>query len=110
MVEVPPDTAWKFKPSMNPEGTMCVELVNPIAALAYVLQSWTGPPIVDQTALSGMYAGSFTTRPRSEYNGRFEMSMAYRDSIDQLGLKLERRKAMLESIVVDRLEKTATAN
>ena len=59
-----------------------------------------GPEVVDMTGLTGRYDGAVNVEARTP--------MA--EEIHGLGLKLEPRKAMVEQLIIDHVEKTPTGN
>jgi len=96
-----------------------------MAALARILTNTLARPVADETALDGVYA--FTVE-YAAYEARGGMQIrtagplpsnvvadtdpgvSVMSSIQRLGLKLEPRKVPLDVIVVDRVDKTPTAN
>jgi uncharacterized protein (TIGR03435 family) len=72
--------------------------------LAQRLEQFTGAPVMDQTGLTGRYSVTIeiSNDPDSE-NTIF-------NALAKLGLKLERRKMPIETVVVDRASKTPTPN
>jgi uncharacterized protein (TIGR03435 family) len=72
--------------------------------LAKRLEPFTGTPVMDQTGLTGRYSVmiEISNDPDSE-NTIF-------NALAKLGLKLERRKMPIETVVVDRASKTPTPN
>jgi len=85
--------------------------------LAYILNTLDGLDIVDITGIKGVYDFTFTASPE-EAN---ELSVGpapasrsttpgTRESLQRLGLRLEKRKASVEVLVIDHLEKTPTEN
>jgi uncharacterized protein (TIGR03435 family) len=72
-------------------------------------RDWFDLPIVDQTGLDGVYDFSLTFTMTRNIDDAADVSLF--DALqDQLGLKLERRKAPLDRIVVDRIERAPTEN
>jgi uncharacterized protein (TIGR03435 family) len=124
--------------SMGPEGTMRMETSKmTLAQLAEVLSRFVDRPVVDMTELKGNYqvtlelsmdvlrnvarsagvtipaqpsaggdAGKSPADAASDPSG----SSSIFASVQQMGLKLEARKAPIDLIVVDHLEKTPTEN
>jgi len=117
----------------TPNGGMQLQMTNiTMAALADRLAQFTDRPIVDATGLNGNYQvtldlpldamrgmafaqklavlagfGSFGTQDA----GALDTSIAsIIKSVRDLGLDLESRKAPIETIIVDHLEKSPTAN
>ena len=72
-----------------------------------------GPAVVDMTGIKGNYDGSVDVGPAlpgaasDPDNGAFGRMT---NQVEPLGLKLESRKAMVEKLVIDHVEKTPTGN
>ena len=93
-------------------------------ALAEVVAPHEDRPVIDMTELKGAYDVQIVIEPPPEGGGRKDGSGApsggppppdlFGEAISKLieraGLKLEPRKAPVETIVVDHLEKTPTEN
>ncbi len=96
-------------------------------ALAALLTPHVDRPVIDQTHLPGSYALTFENRPVSESGGGRKGSEppelgretgrqpdpfgeGLLRAIGKAGLKLEARRAPVETIVVDRLEKAPSGN
>lgn len=77
-----------------------------MANVADSLQIYTGRPVIDKTGLTGDYNISFEATPQFRMNRNPDPSdIDVREAVqDQLGLKLEAQKAMIEVIVVDHAE------
>jgi uncharacterized protein (TIGR03435 family) len=98
----------------------CLNRKSTMADLARNLPRWTyrdwfDLPIVDQTGLDGAYDFSLTwtltRRPDDTSGASGPGFVSLFDALqDQLGLKLERRKAPLERIVIDHIERVPTDN
>ncbi|SPE27858.1 conserved exported hypothetical protein [Candidatus Sulfopaludibacter sp. SbA3] len=103
-------------------GSMRVELNVSMARLAELLSSLVDKPVVDMTGLQGSYQvplelssveAKAVMRAGIGFGGIPELNEPAEsvfEAVKKLGLKLEARKAPLGIIVVDRLEKTPTAN
>jgi uncharacterized protein (TIGR03435 family) len=122
--------------SMGPGGMMHMEAAKmTLAALADMLSRFVDRPVVDMTELKGNYqvaldfamedlrnmartAGVMIPGPAAGGDGGNSPANAASDpsgssifaSMQQLGLKLEPRKAPVALIVIDHLEKTPTEN
>jgi uncharacterized protein (TIGR03435 family) len=122
--------------TMGPSGTMRMEASKmTMAALAEVLSPFMDRPVVDMTELKGNYQVAFDlamddlrkvaktagvavpgAAPSPESAGRPADSASdpsggsIFQSVQQLGLKLDARKAPLEIVVIDHLEKNPTEN
>jgi uncharacterized protein (TIGR03435 family) len=85
---------------------------NPIQGLANTLSNFLREPVIDATGIPGFFDMTVDW-PRYILNtggqqrvDREEMASAVRSAVEeQLGLKMERRKAPLEVTVIDRAEK-----
>ena len=93
-----------------------------LANLAVIAGNGLDPAVVDMTGLKGRYQLNldtsmadliaFLTGPGPKDPGAMQdaqLSMV-QDGLRKLGLQLEPRKAPVETIIIDRLEKTPTAN
>ena len=83
--------------------------------LAYVLHDLNGLDIVDMTGLKGLY--DFTFASAAEDNDLSPIQAAQpssapspRQTLQRLGLRLEKRKATVDVLVIDHLEKTPSQN
>ncbi len=94
-----------------------------MSGLAASLSYWAGRPVVDMTGLNGRYdlTLDFVPDPALSMKGTFAEKEAERTDrpegpsiftavMEQLGLRLEPRKAPIEVLVVDRMERTPTEN
>ncbi|MBZ5575226.1 MAG: TIGR03435 family protein [Acidobacteriia bacterium] len=87
----------------------------PLSRLAEILSSALKVPVLEMTGLEGHYDFVLDLRPyilqRQPGDPPLDLlSIAITALQDELGLKLESRKADLEVLVVDRVEKTPTEN
>ena len=73
--------------------------------LAAQLVRIAGAPVVDETGLTGKY--SVTIRISKTPDGP---GVTIFDAVEKLGLKLEPRKLTVDTVVVDEVSKTPTAN
>ncbi len=125
--------------SMGPNGTMHMEASKvTMSQFADLLSRFMDKPVVDMTDLKGLYQaaidlsmddlrgmarkagmtipagagpGGGEAAPRSAADAASEPSGAsIFMAVQQLGLKLDARKAPIDIIVVDRLEKAPTEN
>jgi uncharacterized protein (TIGR03435 family) len=76
-----------------------------MADFASRLASLAGAPVVDETGLTGKYSLSMETWKNPDVPGGTVF-----DAVEKLGLKLEARKVTLETVIVDQVSKTPTAN
>lgn len=113
-------------PGQGPHGGMRIEYLNlTIPALVDLLTPHLNYPVVDRTNLQGGYFFATETRAPGEGSGRKQdapaddaSSAAPRDAVGeallraaaQAGMKLEKSRAPVETIVVDHVEKTPVAN
>ena len=122
--------------SMAPNGTMHLEAEKlTLAGLADLLSRFVDRPVMDMTDLKGTYqvaldltmedmrnvarsagiavggrgAGGQAGRPRADAASDPSGSSIFA-AVQQLGLKLEPRKAPVDLIVIDHVEKTPTEN
>lgn len=113
--------------SMTPAGVQFKAPAITIANLTDALSRFTERPIVDMTDIKGQYAFDLSFAPEKMPNfpraaapmgpggeRPAEMPEAQAasifDALQQYGLKLEPRKAPLEILVIDHIEKTPTEN
>jgi uncharacterized protein (TIGR03435 family) len=90
-----------------------------LEGLADVLTAQIGPPVVDATGVKGRYEVLLDTSMTLDLSGdpaaaaesvADRMLTAYQNALQKIGLHLEPRKAAVDTIVVDRGEKTPTEN
>ena len=79
--------------------------LEPLSELANFLPILDNVPVVDKTGLTGKYSVVIETWSKSDVPGGTVF-----DAVEKLGLKLEPRKVTVETVVVDRVSKTPTAN
>lgn len=84
--------------SANWESVTSEELANHLTA-------FTEAPVVDETHLTGKYSVYIATWTSPDVPGGTIF-----DAVEKLGLKLEPRKILIETIVVDQVSKSPTAN
>jgi uncharacterized protein (TIGR03435 family) len=75
------------------------------AALASQLARLAEAPVVDETGLTGKYSVTIETWKNADVPGG-----AVFDAVEKLGLKLEPRKVTVETVMVDHVSRTPTAN
>ena len=73
--------------------------------LASQLVRFAEAPVVDETGLTGKYSVTIETWKNADVPGGTVF-----DAVEKLGLKLEPRKVTVETVVVDQVSKTPTAN
>lgn len=73
--------------------------------LASRLVRFAEAPVVDKTGLTGKYSVTIETWKNADVPGGTVF-----DAVEKLGLKLEPRKVTAETVVVDQVSKTPTAN
>jgi uncharacterized protein (TIGR03435 family) len=73
--------------------------------LASRLVRFAEAPVVDETPLTGKYSVTIETWKNADLPGGTVF-----DAVEKLGLKLEARKLAVETVVVDMVSKTPTAN
>jgi uncharacterized protein (TIGR03435 family) len=95
-----------------------------MADLAAALERVTGEPILDKTNLVNLYKFTIELPPDNMAreiiirSGRGNVSDTLADppvvmtieAVKKLGLRLERRRSEIETIVVDKIERTPTEN
>jgi uncharacterized protein (TIGR03435 family) len=91
-----------------------------MTALANTLPRLVGRPVVDQTGLTGRYdfdleflpedVKGIVMPPSADAVPAAELGVSIFTSIQRVGLRLDAQKVPLDSIVVDRAERTATEN
>jgi uncharacterized protein (TIGR03435 family) len=73
--------------------------------LAYRLARFAEAPVIDKTGLTGKYSVFIVTWKNADVPGGTVF-----DVVEKLGLQLEPRKVTVETVVVDQVSKTPTAN
>jgi uncharacterized protein (TIGR03435 family) len=73
--------------------------------LAAALVRFVGVPVVDETGLAGQYAVSI----RVSSNPKIPGGTVF-DAVEKLGLKLDRRKVAIETVVVEHVSKVPSPN
>jgi uncharacterized protein (TIGR03435 family) len=73
--------------------------------LAAQLVRFAEAPVVDETGLTGQYSVKIRTSANPDGSGDTVF-----DAVEKLGLKLEPRKVTVDTVVVDQVSKTPTAN
>jgi uncharacterized protein (TIGR03435 family) len=76
----------------------------PVGALAEFLSGYFQRSVLDQTGLTGRYDIDFSVRVPEQNTAINVDSAIFRELEDQLGLKLESRKAVVDTIVIERME------
>jgi uncharacterized protein (TIGR03435 family) len=71
--------------------------------LAGILMRWTDRPVIDMTGLTGLYDFSLDWRPLDA--SQASDPMAALDALQQIGLKTESRKAIVEYLIIDPAER-----
>ncbi len=75
-----------------------------VGELAQFLESFFGRTVLDQTGLTGNYNITLEVPMPEDYAGSDTHSLVMEALQDQMGLKLESRKAVVDTIVVERIE------
>jgi len=109
------DRIWSMGEDLGPRmlsanGNVRVEFTKmPMGALAQVLASYLRKPVLDETGLAGNYRAvlefSVAETERDEASPNALLA-----AVGRLGLRLERRTAPVEIVVVDSLSRTPSAN
>ena len=78
----------------------------------WLSQHWLAYPVVDQTGIEGLYDISLTFTWTNHAEDTVDPpGLSLFDALDeQLGLKLEQRKAPFDRLVIDRIERVPVAN
>jgi uncharacterized protein (TIGR03435 family) len=112
--------------TIGPNGVQMVLLKAKISALADMLTSILGKPVIDRTGLTGYYeipldipqgdvqnvaralgiGGPATAMDNPTDPGGSSMFQA----VEQFGLRLDSRREPIETLVIDHIEKLPTAN
>jgi uncharacterized protein (TIGR03435 family) len=126
------------KMSMGPNGTMHMEFLQmPIEGLVEMVSRFVDRPVVDMTELKGKYEvaldltmddmkavavksgvagmmgmpmGGGADPGKAPVDAASDPSSSIYTSLNQMGLKLESRKAPIDLLVIDRVEKMPTEN
>jgi uncharacterized protein (TIGR03435 family) len=112
--------------TMGPNGVQMVMLKAKISALADVLTSILGKPVVDRTGLTGYYQIPLDIPQEDMRNVARALGMggpastvgvptdpggsSLFQAVEQFGLRLDSRKEQIETLVIDHIEKLPTAN
>ena len=89
-----------------------------LEGLADVLTAQLGPPVVDATGIKGRFEVMLETSlnldrsgdPMTPEEAADRLLTAYQNALQKAGLHLEPRKTPVETLVIDRVEKTPTDN
>jgi uncharacterized protein (TIGR03435 family) len=78
----------------------------------WVSRDWFGMPVVDQTGLHGVYKFDLTWTPTNRPDESIDPpGVSLFDALqEQLGLKLDQRKAPVDRIVIDHIERLPSEN
>jgi uncharacterized protein (TIGR03435 family) len=95
-----------------PQGPVLAFQNTTIAEFAEWVSGPLGMPVLDMTNLSGRFDFKIDASPyASPASAKEDQEYAFVKAIqDQLGLKLDRRKSQVETLVIDHVEKTPTDN
>lgn len=80
-----------------------------MSRLAEFLSTRVDLPVIDMTGLAGAYDMKLDWVPDANANGPVGLTLP-EALVDQLGLRLENRKAPIEVLVIDHIERVPTAN
>jgi uncharacterized protein (TIGR03435 family) len=79
--------------------------------LAEFLSRWMDLPVIDMTSLSGFYDVTLDWTATKNADPNTTVGLTVADAVqEQLGLKLENRKAPIEILIVDHAERVPTEN
>jgi uncharacterized protein (TIGR03435 family) len=112
--------------TMGPNGVQLVMLKTKISALADMLTSILGKPVVDRTGLNGYFRIALDIAQSDVANVARALGMggpataigvptdpggsSMFQAVEQFGLRLDSRKEQIETLVIDHIEKLPTAN
>jgi uncharacterized protein (TIGR03435 family) len=112
--------------TMGPNGVQMVMLKAKISALADMLTSILGKPVVDRTGLTDYYQVALDIPQEDVQNVARALGMggataaagvpsdpgggSMFQAVEQFGLRLDSRKEQIDTLVVDHIEKMPTAN
>ena len=111
---------------MGPNGVQMVMLKTKIAALADLLTSILGKPVVDRTGLTDYYQIALDIPQEDVQNVARVLGMgapatpvgvptdpggsSLFQAIEQFGLKLDSRREQIETLIIDHVERLPTPN
>jgi uncharacterized protein (TIGR03435 family) len=107
---------------MDPAGVHLKASATTLAGLAEIISRFSERPVVDMTSIQGQYDFDLLFSPESTVgmmpppggerpsSAPSEGAPSIYDSVQRYGLKLEPRKAPMEILIVDHIEKTPTEN
>ncbi len=82
-----------------------------MATFATFLSGQMELPVIDMTGLAGTYDAKLDWITERQADSEPKVGQAIQDALkDQLGLKLERKKALVDVVIVDHAEKLPTEN
>lgn len=108
----------RFGPMRSLDGGKWELRAVTMSAMAEFLTPNSDRPVIDETKLSGAYRFVFGTDDLQEGSGNTQADRSASDSfstslmqsLEKGGLKFERRKASIETIMIDHIEQAPTAN
>jgi uncharacterized protein (TIGR03435 family) len=108
-VPPPPGTVAVFKPTPEVVGPKLALSGAPMSRISSLLQRMADRPVIDRTALTGLY-DIFLNFPALAGLSGDELQAAMADQLssrlhEQLGLKLEPAKDLVEVLVIERAER-----
>jgi uncharacterized protein (TIGR03435 family) len=107
---------------MDPAGVRLKASATTLAGLAEIISRFSERPVVDMTNIQGQYDFDLLFSPESTVgmmpppggerpsSTPSEGAPSIYDSVERYGLKLEPRKAPMEILIVDHIERTPTEN
>jgi uncharacterized protein (TIGR03435 family) len=112
--------------TLGPNGAQLVMLKTKISALADLMTSILGKPVVDRTGLTDYYQMTLDIPQEDMQNVARALGMggpaaaagaptdpggsSMFQAVEKLGLRLDSRKEQIETLVIDHIEKVPTAN
>jgi uncharacterized protein (TIGR03435 family) len=111
---------------MGPNGVQMVMLKAKLSALADMLTSILGKPVIDRTGLTGYYRIALDIAREDAQNVARALGMGgpsapvgtpsdpaggtMFQAVEQFGLRLDSRKEQIDTLIIDHIEKLPTAN
>lgn len=105
-----PGVKFDEKFSFGPGGIRSTYRNAEIGVLENLLTIGESEPVIDMTGLTGGFDFTYQRPPRDPENGEAWLAHIQTSLQSQLGLRLERRKAPVDFLVIERAEKMPTEN
>ena len=101
-------SAMRGSPGIVSDGRLQA-LVCSLGALADLLTKAAGAPVLDETGIAGQYDFDFTYAPESGAPEP-EITPTLSGALQQLGLRLDKRKIAVEVLAIEQADRVPTAN